>query len=81
MKILCVNTRKGIGDQIIFLPYIQAISKKFRTQITLLAKENSRAKQLFSDDDHINEILTLQKDMDGIKGILKLSKILKKKKI
>ena len=80
MKILCVNTRKGIGDQIIFLPYIQAISKKFRTQITLLAKENSRAKQLFSDDDHINEILTLQKDMDGIKGILKLSKILKKKK-
>ena len=78
MKILCINTRKGIGDQIIFLSYYQAISKKFQTPISLLAKENSKAKQLFANDKYINEIITLEEDMDGIKGMFKLTKILKK---
>ena len=48
MKILCINVRKGIGDQIIFLPYIHAISKKFKSSISLLAKKNSKAEELFS---------------------------------
>lgn len=78
MKILCINTRKGIGDQIIFLSYYQAISKKFQTPVSLLAKENSKAKQLFADDKCINKIITLEEDMDGIKGMFKLAKILKK---
>ena len=26
MKILCINTRKGIGDQVLFISYIHAIS-------------------------------------------------------
>ena len=80
MKILCINTRKGIGDQIIFLPYLHAISEKFKTPVSLLAKDNSRAKELLIDDNHIDEIISLQKDMDGIGGILKLTKELKKKK-
>ena len=79
MKILCINVRKGIGDQIIFLPYLHAISKKFKVPISLLAKENSKAKELFSDDISINEIINLEKNMDGIKGILKLSKEIKNK--
>ena len=58
MKILCINVRKGIGDQIIFLPYLHAISKKFKVPISLLAKENSKAKELFSDDISINEAIS-----------------------
>ena len=78
MKILCINTRKGMGDQIIFLPYIHAISKKFNVPISLLAKDNSRAKQLFGEDKHIEKVITLDKEMDGIRGMLKLSRIIKK---
>ena len=79
MKILCINARKGIGDQVLFIPYIHAISKKFKTPVSLLAKENSKAKDLFADDNHINEIITLEKEMDGIGGIFKLTNNLKKR--
>ena len=34
MRILTVQSRMGIGDMVIFLPFIQAISKKFDTQVT-----------------------------------------------
>ncbi len=68
-----------MGDQIIFLPYIHAICKKFKKPVSLLAKENSRAKELFIEDNCIDEIITLENDMDGIKGIIKLSKELKKR--
>ena len=59
MKILCINTRKGIGDQVLFISYIHAISKKFKTPVSLLAKDSSKAKDLFAEDNHINEIITL----------------------
>ena len=36
MKILAVQNRKGIGDMVIFLPFIEAISKKFDTPISIL---------------------------------------------
>ncbi len=67
-----------MGDQIIILPYIHAISRKFKTSVSLLAKDNSRAKDLFADDGHIDEIITLEKEMDGIGGIIKLASKLKK---
>ena len=79
MKILCINARKGIGDQVLFTSYIQAISKKFKTSVSLLAKDNSKAKDLFADDNHINEIIILEKDMDGVGGMFKLTKDLKKR--
>ena len=77
MKILCINVRKGIGDQIIFLPYLHAISKKFNVPVSLLAKENSRARELFYEDKLIDEIIDLKKNMDGVMGILRLSKEIK----
>ena len=79
MKILCINTRKGIGDQVLFVSYIHAISKKFKTPVSLLAKDSSKAKDLFAEDNHINEIITLEKEMDGIGGIFKLTNNLKKR--
>ena len=79
MKVLVIQPKIGMGDMIIYLPYIHAISEKFKTPVSLLAKDNSRAKELFADDNHIDEIISLQKDMDGIGGILKLTKELKRR--
>ena len=79
MKILCINSRKGIGDQVLFTSYYHALAKKFNTAVSLLAKDNSKAKDLFADDNHIDEIITLKKEMDGVSGMLKLAKELKKR--
>ena len=43
MKILAIQSRMGIGDTIIFLPFIKALSKKFNSPINILVKENSKA--------------------------------------
>ena len=68
-----------MGDQIIFLPYIHAISKKYKTPVSLLAKDNSKSKRFFAEDNHIDEIITLEKEMDGVSGIFKLTNELKKR--
>ena len=80
MKILVIQTKIGIGDMIIYLPYIHAISKNFNQSVSVLVKENSKASELLAEDSHINEIITLRKEMDGFKGMLKLSSELKKKR-
>jgi len=80
MKILIIQQRYGIGDLIIFLPYIHAISKKFNTQISLLVKESSKASDLLSDDEHVDEIIILDEEKDGLSGFFKLSNELKKRK-
>ncbi len=79
MKILIIQQRYGIGDLVIFLPYIHAISKKFSVPISLLCKESSRAIDILGEDNHIKEIIILNKEMDGLGGIFKLSKELKKR--
>ena len=66
MKILIIQQRRGIGDCIIFLPYIHAISKKFNSKVSLLIKENSRAVDLLAEDEHIGEIITLSDEKDGL---------------
>ena len=80
MKILIIQQRYGIGDMVIFLPYIHAISKKFNTPISLLAKESSKASDLLGEDKHVDEIITLDKEKDGVSGFFKLSNELKKRK-
>lgn len=70
MKILIIQQRYGIGDMVIFLPYIHAISKKFNTPISLLAKESSKASDLLGEDKHVDEIITLDKEKDGVSGYL-----------
>ena len=80
MKILIIQQRYGIGDLIIFLPYIHAISKKFNTKLSILVKESSKASDLLSEDEHIDEIIILDKKKDGLSGFLRLSNELKKRK-
>ena len=45
MNILVIQNRMGIGDMVIFLPFIEAISKKYNSPITLLIKESTKAKE------------------------------------
>jgi len=79
MKILIIQTKIGMGDMIIYLPYIHAISESFKQSVSLLVKKNSRASELLAEDSHVKEIITLEKDMDGFNGMLKLSSELKKR--
>ena len=85
MKVLVIQPKIGMGDMVIYLPYIHAISKKYQTPVSILVKENSRAKQLLAEDKHIDEIIILNRsknnkgDHDGLLGFLKLSKELKQR--
>ena len=56
MKILAIQNRMGIGDMVIFLPYIEAVAKKYNGHVTLSVKENSKAEHLIKDNKYINEI-------------------------
>ena len=86
MKVLVIQPKIGMGDMVIYLPYIHAISKKYQTSVSILVKENSRANQLLTEDKHIKEILILDRMKsntgahDGLSGFFKLSKDLKLKK-
>ncbi len=79
MKVLVIQQRYGIGDMVIFIPYLKAISKKIGGSITLLAKESSKAKDLFAEDNFLEEIITLEKSKDGIQGFFGLVKEVKSK--
>ena len=84
MKILVVQNRMGIGDTIIFLPFIKALSKKFNAPISLLVKENSKADQYLYQTNYIERILFLERDKKnnnrhgGFLGSINLIKEIKK---
>ena len=61
MKVLVIQPKIGMGDMIIYLPYIHAISKKYQKPISILVKSDSRAEELLADDNHIDEILCLDR--------------------
>ena len=84
MKILAIQNRKGIGDMVIFLPFIESISKKFNTPVSVLVKENSKAEIILTNNKYIDKIIILDRDNfkkgrhDGISGSIKLIHDLKK---
>ena len=85
MRILAVQNRMGIGDMVIFLPFIEAIAKKFTTPVSILVKENSKAIQFLKSNPHIDQIIILNRgnkinngSHDGIIGSYNLVKDLKK---
>ena len=85
MKILAVQNRMGIGDMVIYLPFIEAISKKFGVPVSILVKESSKATQILRDHKNINQIIILERDNkikngrhDGVIGSYNLAKDLKK---
>tara|TARA_Y100000591_G_scaffold249675_1_gene220889 strand:- start:2710 stop:3672 length:963 start_codon:yes stop_codon:yes gene_type:complete len=62
MKILAIQNRMGIGDTVIFLPFIKALSKKYNSPISLLVKESSKADQYLSETNYIDKIIILERD-------------------
>jgi heptosyltransferase-2 len=85
MKILAVQNRMGIGDMVIYLPFIEGISKKFGVPISILVKENSKAPQFLADNSSIQQIIILDRDNkiksgrhDGIIGSYNLARDLSK---
>ena len=84
MKILVIQNRMGIGDTVIFLPYIKALSIKFNSPISLLVKESSKADQLLFQTNYIDKILLLERDKkmndkhNGFLGSLNIIKDIKK---
>ena len=85
MKILAVQNRKGIGDTVIFLPFIKAISEKYSVPVDILVRNNSKADQFLFDTKYINNIHILARndqfknDHDGLLGAMNLIKDLKSK--
>ena len=83
MKVLVIQPKIGMGDMIIYLPYIHAISKAHKSPVSILVKENSRANQLLDEDKHIDKIISLDRNKtktgshDGLKGFFKLVKEIK----
>jgi len=85
MKILAIQNRMGIGDTIIFLPFIKAISKHYNTPVSILVKKTSKAEEFLYETDYIDQILNLERDNknghhDGIIGSINLIKKLSKHK-
>ena len=86
MKILAIQNRMGIGDTVIFLPFIKALSKKYNSPISLMVKENSKADQYLHQTNYIDKIIYLERDNknnkkhSGFIGVFNLIKDLKKYK-
>ena len=84
MKILIVQNKMGIGDMIIYLPFIDAISKKFNTPVSILAKQSSKTEQLIRNNKNIEKIIFLERGNglkearhQGFSGFIKLAKELR----
>ena len=84
MKILAVQNRMGIGDTVIFLPFIETISRKFNTPVSLLVKKSSKADQYIKQTDYLDKLIFLERNNkknerhNGIIGSIRLAKELKK---
>jgi len=85
MKVLVIQNRMGIGDMVIFLPYIEAISKYYSTRVSLLVKENTKCLEYLSNNPNIDNIIILDRDDKkkigkhyGLKGIFNLALEIKK---
>ena len=86
MKVLILINKVGLGDCIIHINYIHEISKKYGKPVSILAKANTKAKDLFGDDPYIDEVITLERltdnsgSHDRLNGFFKLAKDIKEKK-
>ncbi|MDA7695027.1 hypothetical protein N8788_01525 [Candidatus Pelagibacter sp.] len=84
MKILVVQNKMGIGDMIIYLPFIDAISKNFNTPVSILVKKSSKTEQFLKDNKNIEKIIILEQGNkleeakhQGFSGFIKLVKELR----
>ena len=84
MNILVIQNRMGIGDMVIFLPFVEAISKKYNSPVTLLIKESTKINEYIYNLKYIKEIIYLKRDSKnnqhkGLFGFFKLKNKIKEK--
>ena len=72
MKILAIQNKMGIGDTVIYLPFIKEISRKFQSPVSLLTKTSTKAEEFLNQTTYIDQII-YQKKNDGILGSIKLA--------
>ena len=61
MKILVIQNRMGIGDMIMFLPFIKAISNYYGEQVSLMVKKSTKASEYLNEEKYIKEIIYLER--------------------
>ena len=83
MRILFIQPRVGIGDFILFLPFIKAIAEHEKnSEIYILTKKRTAADQILIHDKNI-KIIFLERNScgkekhDGIKGFFYLKRLIK----
>ncbi len=64
----------GIGDLVILIANIHAISKSINSKLIVLAQKNTRANEVLMHDPHVEEVIDLDK-----KGFLNIIKKIKNK--
>ena len=67
----------GIGDLVILIGNIHAISKKINKPVTVLAQKNTHANVILKNDPHVEEVFSL--DKEEIKGFFNIIKKIKPK--
>ena len=86
MKILAVQNRMGIGDTVIFLPFIEAIYRKFNSPVNLLVKRSSKVDQYYKHTNYLDKIIFLERNNkknekhNGLIGSFRLAQELKQNK-
>ena len=68
----------GLGDLLILLANIHAISRKINNKVTVVAQRNTHANFILQNDPHIEEVIIL--DKKEIKGFFNIIKKIKPKK-
>ena len=76
-KVLVVIKSMGIGDLIILIGNIHAISKKISQPVTVLAQKNTHANAILKNDPYVEEVISL--DKKEIKGFFNIIKKIKPK--
>ena len=63
-KGLIIQTRPGVGDLCMFLPYIQQIQEHNKDfQFTLITKKRTAAKQILKHEQSVNQIFYLEDEI------------------
>jgi len=76
-KALVIIKSMGIGDLLILISNIHAISKKIDRPVTVLAQKNTRACEILKHDPYIKEVIEL--DEKEVKSFFKIVKKIKSK--
>ena len=83
MKICIFYSSPKLGDIFLQLPFIKAISKKYKTKVSVCINEHINIKNILMDQDYIDDVIEsyFRRGSLFFYDILKLTSQLKKKTI